>query len=116
MRFGHLNICLFNIILVSFFFVFFFQAEDGIRDRNVTGVQTCAIPIYTMILRKATFSELPVIWDILQQAIEQRKQDGSDQWQNGYPNRETVHDDITNGYAYVLVEDKIGRASCRYSL
>src|SRR5207249_6260135 len=26
-------------------FVFFFQAEDGIRDRNVTGVQTCALPI-----------------------------------------------------------------------
>src|SRR5699024_11322865 len=25
--------------------VFFFQAEDGIRDRNVTGVQTCALPI-----------------------------------------------------------------------
>src|SRR5699024_9264423 len=24
----------------------FFQAEDGIRDRNVTGVQTCALPIY----------------------------------------------------------------------
>src|SRR5699024_11230238 len=28
-------------------FFFFFQAEDGIRDRNVTGVQTCALPIYT---------------------------------------------------------------------
>src|SRR5699024_4468630 len=27
------------------FFYFFFQAEDGIRDRNVTGVQTCALPI-----------------------------------------------------------------------
>src|SRR5699024_12002602 len=27
-------------------FIFFFQAEDGIRDRNVTGVQTCALPIY----------------------------------------------------------------------
>src|SRR5699024_3311221 len=26
---------------------FFFQAEDGIRDRNVTGVQTCALPILT---------------------------------------------------------------------
>src|SRR5437667_8971652 len=29
---------------VSLFF-FFFQAEDGIRDRDVTGVQTCALPI-----------------------------------------------------------------------
>src|SRR5437773_7735716 len=26
---------------------FFFQAEDGIRDRDVTGVQTCALPIST---------------------------------------------------------------------
>src|SRR5207248_8537680 len=25
---------------------YFFQAEDGIRDRTVTGVQTCALPIY----------------------------------------------------------------------
>src|SRR5207237_8405385 len=27
------------------FFFFFFQAEDGIRDSSVTGVQTCALPI-----------------------------------------------------------------------
>src|SRR2546421_7817679 len=30
-----------------FFFFFFFQAEDGIRDLIVTGVQTCALPIYS---------------------------------------------------------------------
>src|SRR5207248_8314593 len=30
---------------------FFFQAEDGIRDRTVTGVQTCALPI--------SFDDLP---------------------------------------------------------
>src|SRR5699024_2911395 len=29
--------------------IFFFQAEDGIRDRNVTGVQTCALPISVII-------------------------------------------------------------------
>src|SRR5437870_5998782 len=28
-----------------FLFLFFFQAEDGIRDGHVTGVQTCALPI-----------------------------------------------------------------------
>src|SRR5207249_9649892 len=33
------------ISLMYFIFFFFFQAEDGIRDRNVTGVQTCALPI-----------------------------------------------------------------------
>src|SRR5699024_12139353 len=32
-----------------FYATFFFQAEDGIRDRNVTGVQTCALPIYDII-------------------------------------------------------------------
>src|SRR5699024_11755357 len=30
--------------------IFFIQAEDGIRDRNVTGVQTCALPIYQEVL------------------------------------------------------------------
>src|SRR5207249_9827187 len=33
------------IYLFFIIFFFFFQAEDGIRDRNVTGVQTCALPI-----------------------------------------------------------------------
>src|SRR5256885_4098445 len=31
----------------SSFYFFFFQAEDGIRDYKVTGVQTCALPIFT---------------------------------------------------------------------
>src|SRR2546422_9670536 len=30
-------------------FFFFFQAEDGIRDVAVTGVQTCALPISTVV-------------------------------------------------------------------
>src|SRR5437762_4768372 len=33
--------------LFFFFFFFFFQAEDGIRDTSVTGVQTCALPIFS---------------------------------------------------------------------
>src|SRR5947208_12811049 len=32
--------------MLSLFMFFFFQAEDGIRDDLVTGVQTCALPIY----------------------------------------------------------------------
>src|SRR6266540_5543267 len=32
-----------NILYINI--IFFFQAEDGIRDRDVTGVQTCALPI-----------------------------------------------------------------------
>lgn len=60
-----------------------------------------------MALRKATMSELPIIWEIIQQAIAQRKQDGSDQWQNGYPNEQTIYDDIINGYAYVFVQNNV---------
>src|SRR3989442_11334366 len=33
--------------LCLLWFFFFFQAEDGIRDADVTGVQTCALPILT---------------------------------------------------------------------
>src|SRR5437867_3935180 len=39
--------CTFTFII---FFFFFFQAEDGIRDRTVTGVQTCALPILVSTL------------------------------------------------------------------
>src|SRR5256884_501043 len=35
-----------NVVFYSFCIIFFFQAEDGIRDVAVTGVQTCALPIY----------------------------------------------------------------------
>src|ERR671927_100635 len=37
-----------SLVLISIYrhFFFFFQAEDGIRDHCVTGVQTCALPIF----------------------------------------------------------------------
>src|SRR5437868_12967624 len=41
-----------NFVFIFFFF-FFFQAEDGIRDRNVTGVQTCALPISVQVDKMA---------------------------------------------------------------
>src|SRR5205085_5342045 len=44
-----INFC---ICFILFFFIFFFQAEDGIRDLTVTGVQTCALPI----------SDRPIVW------------------------------------------------------
>src|SRR5207249_5353895 len=40
-----LEVCYKDSMSLCFLF-FFFQAEDGIRDRNVTGVQTCALPIF----------------------------------------------------------------------
>src|SRR5688572_31831188 len=40
------------------FFFFFFQAEDGIRDLTVTGVQTCALPIFDELALTTTVAEL----------------------------------------------------------
>src|SRR2546425_3092678 len=37
---------MFASCIVSVYVFFFFQAEDGIRDKLVTGVQTCALPIF----------------------------------------------------------------------
>lgn len=53
-------------------------------------------------LRKAETEDRDLIWEILQQAIERRRKDGSTQWQNGYPNLETVESDIAKGFGYVL--------------
>src|SRR5256886_10386762 len=35
-----------SLLCVAMLVFFFFQAEDGIRDLTVTGVQTCALPIF----------------------------------------------------------------------
>src|SRR2546430_7482175 len=45
----------------SFLFFFFFQAEDGIRDLTVTGVQTCALPIFLGMVLLITSSLLGAI-------------------------------------------------------
>src|SRR2546425_6098139 len=45
---------------------FFFQAEDGIRDKLVTGVQTCALPIsgeYRALVEKALVSLSPETYE-----------------------------------------------------
>src|SRR6266853_3196523 len=39
---------------MDIFFFFFFQAEDGIRDLTVTGVQTCALPILILVRRETS--------------------------------------------------------------
>jgi GNAT superfamily N-acetyltransferase len=58
--------------------------------------------------RKAQPAETAQIWDILQQAILRRKMDGSNQWQNGYPNIAVVQTDIEKGEGFVLLdEDKV---------
>ena len=54
--------------------------------------------------RKAIDSDLPQIWIIIQQAIERRKKDGSNQWQDGYPNPDVIQNDLINGYGFVLTD------------
>lgn len=55
--------------------------------------------------RKAIASEIPQIWTIIQQAIVRRKNDGSQQWQDGYPNENVIRIDIEKGIGYVLTDD-----------
>src|SRR5258708_13050612 len=40
--------------IANAYLIFFFQAEDGIRDDLVTGVQTCALPIFGDLIKKMT--------------------------------------------------------------
>ena len=54
------------------------------------------------IFRKAIKEDIEGVCQILQNAIERRKEDGSEQWQNGYPNRKVVESDIEKGFGYVL--------------
>src|SRR5690554_3731867 len=55
--------------------------------------------------RKASTSDASLIWEILQFAIASRKKDGSNQWQDGYPNPEVIADDIEKGVGYVLTRN-----------
>lgn len=55
--------------------------------------------------RKAAADDASRIWEILQQAILRRKAEGSQQWQDGYPNPEVVKKDLDNGYGFVLTGD-----------
>src|SRR2546430_8731938 len=59
--------------VIGTLFLFFFQAEDGIRDLTVTGVQTCALPISAGTIRMPdgdTVLEARVVADERRVAIE----------------------------------------------
>src|SRR5687768_18327576 len=51
--------CFFWLCYIVFLFFFFFQAEDGIRDVGVTGVQTCALPISRLLIGGVVLVDLP---------------------------------------------------------
>src|SRR5690625_6406264 len=80
-------------------YIFFFQAEDGIRDGHVTGVQTCALPIYGGVsLVPQTNLELPRVFRE-QKAVQEKKHIC-----------DLARIFIGDGFAMFL---EIGRASCR---
>ena len=54
--------------------------------------------------RKASPPDQEAIWEILKEAIQRRKQEGSDQWQDGYPNPDVVRTDIEKGIGFVLTD------------
>ena len=49
-------------------------------------------------------TDQPKIWEIIEAAILRRKQDGSKQWQDGYPNPAVIQNDIEKNQGYVLLE------------
>src|SRR5690554_3429471 len=88
---------------------FFFQAEDGIRDADVTGVQTCALPIClnTEIGTDVTIEELLRDYDAVFMGM------GTYTYmKGGFPGEDLpgVHDALPFLIANV---NQIGRASCR---
>ena len=69
-----------------------------------------------MEFRKAVESDVNSIMNIIKQAQSYFKEHGIDQWQDGYPNIETIRNDISNKYGYVLLKDNnvIGTAAVSF--
>src|SRR2546430_8145507 len=85
-------------------FFFFFQAEDGIRDLTVTGVQTCALPIFGEGDAGATRgqpSEQRRLLLLMTAPFDQKQEDQQ------RAQRSAPHVQVT------VAAPKIGRASCR---
>src|SRR5690606_40352997 len=83
--------------------VFFFQAEDGIRDFHVTGVQTCALPI-------SALPEADVVSLITTGSLSNSESGLPTLAQSGINTAaEVITDSIINNPA----RKEIGRASCR---
>ncbi len=54
-------------------------------------------------IKQADFQDQSKIWNLLQKAILKRKLEGSNQWQDGYPNPEVVKHDIEQQNGYVIL-------------
>lgn len=59
-----------------------------------------------MLLRKATMKDVDSILYIITLAKQYFKDNHIDQWQNGYPNKESTINDIENGHSYVICDNE----------
>src|SRR5207245_6449650 len=90
--------------------IFFFQAEDGIRDATVTGVQTCALPILAVkrLLDPTIGGYNRFLFDKLTRGL---------MLETAVKEFERQSAKLPNADPYALMRDiardKIGRASCR---
>src|SRR5437660_5430228 len=100
--------------LVPSFLFFFFQAEDGIRDGHVTGVQTCALPIWELMqleLVDATADDFEALVALRIAAMRESLERigrfdparARERFAAGFDPARTRHVEV----------DEIGRASCR---
>src|SRR5688500_19776918 len=80
---------------------FFFQAEDGIRDYKVTGVQTCALPIFP----RANSPRVHIFWQRRIRAGDTGEK-ATPYWFPSQTTSGAIREDR-------IVLPKIGRASCR---
>ena len=58
-----------------------------------------------MKFQKAKISDIPEIMEIIKEAQKYLKKEGIDQWQNNYPNSETLKEDIKNNNSYLLKKE-----------
>src|SRR5690606_39805281 len=87
--------------------VFFFQAEDGIRDFHVTGVQTCALPICWVINGKVHMT-----FDVRFGSELTPTREGA--FQVNFKSRDHVSSLYDTSMPYAMFfSGEIGRASCR---
>ena len=69
-----------------------------------------------MILRPTKIEDISRVIDIINQAKTYFKNNDIDQWQDGYPNEETIEKDIENNDAYVLEEDGVILGRCMVAI
>src|SRR5436189_523259 len=96
-----------SVLSLSFFF---FQAEDGIRDTSVTGVQTCALPIWSAGATGAGVRRLPHAGV---QPLPGPERGGEPPLRRGAAARAGAPDRAARESLSHDVRDEIGRASCR---